>query len=139
MKIKTMNQDSFARYGRVIETQMTGDGDFEVIIDEPDYGWRIATYHVTRKSTKNLERHPTSKESFEPLQGIGLLIVANVESPQHYEVFLLDKSVCLYEGIWHQLISLSDATVVKITENIEVSSEFYEFKVEVTPAIIGGE
>ncbi len=87
MKIGTINQDSFAPYGKVIDTNLIGDGDFEVIIDEGNFGWRIATYNVTRKSSAVLERHPLSKESFEPLRGIGLLIVAEFKEPEAVEVF----------------------------------------------------
>ena len=68
---------------------------------------------------------PYSKESFEPLKGISVLLVAEHEKPEDYHAFLLDKPICLKKGVWHQVLSLTAEAEVKITENLEVSSEFY--------------
>ena len=34
----------------------------------------------------------------------------------------------LKKGIWHQVMALTPEAQVKITENLEVPSEFYEFE-----------
>ena len=80
------------------------------------------------KEIKEVENHPTSKESFEPLKGITVLLVAEHENPENYRVFVLDKPVVLKKGIWHQVMALTPEAQVKITENLEVPSEFYEFE-----------
>ena len=75
-----------------------------------------------------MENHPFSKESFEPLKGITVLLVAEHETPEEYQAFVLDKPVCLKKGIWHQVLALTPEAQVKITENLEVASEFYEYE-----------
>lgn len=72
--------------------------------------------------------HPTSRESFEPLHGLTVLVVATHENPEEYEAFILDKPVCLKKGIWHQVLALTEEAQVKIVENLEVQSEFYDLE-----------
>ncbi len=82
-----------------------------------------------------LECHPDSYESFEPLKGIGILLTAKPESPEDYHAFLLDKPVCLKKGVWHQLIALTEEVQVKITENLEVGTSFYELASIIQPVL----
>lgn len=130
-EILTINDDNFKAYGKILKFTEECNDKFEVILNEPNYGWRLAVFRYTEKSVKVMENHPESMESFEPLDGTTLLIVAANHQPEKFQVFLLDKPICLYKGIWHQVISISDTASVKITENIEVSSEFYEFDTEI--------
>lgn len=124
--IKNITKESFKPYGAVIEfSENPADPRFEVVIAEENHPWRLAVYRVVEKEFDRLECHTMSLESFEPISGIGLLIVAEHDQPEQYEAFLLDKPVCLNKGIWHQMITLSQETIVKIAENLEVSSEFY--------------
>lgn len=130
-EILTISKESFAPFGKVIEFSPDCTEKFEIIIKEEVEPWRIAVYRYKERSVSRMENHPTSMESFEPLTGTTLIMVAENNSPEDYKVFLLDKPICLYKGIWHQVITLSEEASVKITENLEVSSEFYEFKEEV--------
>lgn len=75
-----------------------------------------------------MECHPTSLESFEPLSGLTVLVVAEHDKPDEYEAFILDKPVCLYKGVWHQVLALTDEAQVKIAENLDVSSKFYDLE-----------
>ena len=135
-EILNISKESFSPFGNVIEFSENYEDRFEIITKEEYQPWRIAVYRYTEKSVKRMENHPTSMESFEPLTGTTLLMVAENKSPDDYKVFLLDKPVCLYKGIWHQVISLSEEASVKITENLEVNSEFYEFYSEVKMGIL---
>lgn len=127
--IKEITKESFEKYGWVIEfSECPEDPRFEVIVTEDENPWRIAMYRVIEKSCDKLESHPTSKESFEPISGTGLLLVAPKESPNQIEVFLLDRPICLEKGIWHQMITISEKTIVKITENLEVHSIFHSIE-----------
>lgn len=130
-EILNITKENFAPFGKIIEFSEDCNDKFEIVITEETNPWRIAVYRYKEKGVKRMENHPTSKESFEPLTGVTLLMVAENESPEEYKVFLLDKPICLYEGVWHQVMSLSDGASVKITENLEVNSEFYEFENEV--------
>ncbi|WP_313639109.1 hypothetical protein [Paenibacillus sp.] len=124
--IKNISKSSFKAYGTVLEfSENPEDPRFEVIITEENHPWRLAVLRVVERSFNKLECHTMSLESFEPISGTGLLIVAEHEKPSEFEVFLLDKPVCLNKGIWHQMITLSAETIVKIAENLEVSSEFF--------------
>ncbi|HHV98456.1 MAG TPA: hypothetical protein GXX36_02585 [Clostridiaceae bacterium] len=133
--IKVIQAGNFAKYGKVIELTSNHQDGFDIIVTSESPGWRIAVYEVQRRTTGFMENHPTSKESFEPLYGTALLILAENSNPEDFEVFLLDKPVCLNEGIWHQIITLSEVAAVKITENLEVNSEFYYFENELNPMI----
>lgn len=80
----------------------------------------------TKKSNGwSVTRHP---KSFEPLHGLTVLVVATHENPEEYEAFILDKPVCLKKGIWHQVLALTEEAQVKIVENLEVQSEFYDLE-----------
>jgi len=133
-KIQTLNTAAFERYGTILKfTAKMSDG-WEILVTSDSPGWRIALLEFSRKTTRKLEYHPDSKESFEPVSGVCLLITAEPETPDAYEVFLLDQPVCLDAGVWHQVISLSDTTLVKITENLDVACVYHELdhEIEVT-------
>lgn len=139
VEISNLTDPDFKAFGVLLDDYENKNRGFKVLVEEPLFGWRIATYNVTDKKTTRLERHPSSKESFEPLYGVGVLIVAPIESPKDFKCFVLDKPVCLHKGIWHQLISLSENTIVKITENYEVDSEFYNFDSELKILLYQGD
>lgn len=70
---------------------------------------------------KRLE-YVTAK-SFEPLEGITVLCAAKHDTPQDCHAFILNKPMCQIKR--HQVLSLTEKAQVKITENLEVVSEFY--------------
>ena len=82
---------------------------------------------------KRITVEPLTREAFAPF---GKLIEFS-EHPEdeRFEVlireevhaFPLDAPVCLNKGVWHEVIALSGEALYKITENCEVSSEFYPF------------
>jgi ureidoglycolate hydrolase len=128
--IENITPELFSKYGDVIALKPTSIDGWEIVVKVSDKGWRIAVLEFSRKSTGVLEKHPDSRESFEPMKGIAFLLVALDSEPENFEVFLLDKPVCLYAGIWHQVISLSEVAIVKITENLDVSCEYHNLENE---------
>lgn len=128
--IQYIEKEAFSKYGQVIEFPEDNKESFHIITSEEEHPWRLAVFKYRNKSIKVMENHPTSMESFEPLKGITVLVVAEHEHPDQYEAFILDKPICLYKGIWHQVLALTEEAQVKITENYEVSSEFYTFEKE---------
>lgn len=130
-RLQSVHKENFAKYGRVLEFSDDCREPFEIVIAEEREPWRLAVFRYSNKSVKRLECHPTSLESFEPLKGMTVLIVAEHDRPSEYEAFLLDQPVCLYKGIWHQVLSVTDEAQVKICENLEVNSEFYDLEQEI--------
>lgn len=120
--IETIDPASFAPYGTVLE--FTGADDrFEILVTEPDSPWRLAVFRSCLRSCAEMECHPASLESFEPMRGTGVLLVAAHDTPEDWHAFLLDRPVCLHKGVWHALLTLTEETVVKIAENLDVTSE----------------
>lgn len=126
-RLQSIHKENFSNFGKVLEFSDDCTEPFEIVITENEEPWRLAVYRYTNKTIKRMERHPTSLESFEPMKGITVLVVAEYHSPEAYEAFILDKPVCLFKGIWHQVLSLTDEAQVKIAENLDVNSEFYVF------------
>lgn len=130
MKLETITAESFEKYGTVIEFPKDCTDIFYIVDTETIEPWRIAVFRYSNKTIKKIEHHPTSKESFEPLEGVTVLLVAENETPEEYQAFLLDKPVCLKKGTWHQVLALTAEASVKITENLQVESVFYEYESE---------
>lgn len=126
--LQAVQREKFLPYGEVLEFPEESKETFCIITTEEKELWRLAVFRYTNKEINRMECHPTSRESFEPLQGITVLVVATHENPEEYEAFILDKPVCLRKGIWHQVLALTEEAQVKIVENLEVQSEFYDLK-----------
>lgn len=133
LPIRTITQTSFARYGVLIRMPPEGDTDksrsnFAIVLPVRSRGWYIGYLMCRNKEVTALHCHPESKETFEPVRGVPLLVVSPHGAPNECEVFLLDKPVCLFEGVWHAEMTLSDESEIKIIENFSepVISEDWE-------------
>ncbi|MCX7697912.1 MAG: ureidoglycolate lyase [Candidatus Goldbacteria bacterium] len=128
IKIQNLSTESFKKYGIIIEFK-NKKKIFDVICrEEEKIGWRIGYLLLKPQKAKILEAHPFSFETFEPVKGISVIIVAERKKPEKIEAFLLDKPVCLNKGIWHAIIALSENIEIKITENLEVESVYHKLK-----------
>ncbi len=125
-ELKYITKENFKKYGMVLDFSSKDVSVWEILFKVKDSGWRIAILEIDRHSATRVERHPDSIETFEPLSGISLLLVSD-KDPEGFEVFLLDKPVCLNKGIWHEVIALSEKAKFKITENDEVVCEYHDF------------
>lgn len=126
--LQSVQRETFLPYGEVLEFPAGIEKTFCIITTEEKEPWRLAVFRYTNKEIQRMECHPTSRESFEPLHGLTVLVVATHENPEEYEAFILDKPVCLKKGIWHQVLALTEEAQVKIVENLEVQSEFYDLE-----------
>jgi len=133
--LKTITKESFAPYGTVIKFPEDFTGNFLILETEQEQPWRLAVFRYDNHEIEVLEHHPTSKESFEPLSGITVLLVARNGTPENWEAFLLEQPVSLEKGIWHQVLALTEEASVKITENLDVESVFYKMEVPVKVAV----
>ena len=118
--LQYVQRETFLPYGEVLEFPAGIEETFCIITTEEKEPWRLAVFRYTNKEIQRMECHPTSRESFEPLHGLTVLVVATHENPEEYEAFILDKPVCLKKGIWHQVLALTEEAQVKIVENLEV-------------------
>ena len=131
VKIESITRENFAPFGTVIEFSPDFDGIYEILETEDEKPQILAVFRYTNKTIQRIENHPTSMETFEPLSGVTVLLVAEHETPENYKAFVLDKPVCLKKGVWHQVLSLTPSAEVKITENKDVYSEFYDLPEEI--------
>jgi len=136
-RIQQINRDTFKPYGYLIEYDPGKPEGFQVVLKETEkVGWRIAVAKLSKNKVQMLGKHPNSMESFEPVSGVTMLLVALPEDPENFEVFLLDRPVCIFPNIWHATLSLSEHSVYKVTENLEVNSDQYHFAQEFEVALI---
>jgi ureidoglycolate hydrolase len=136
LAIKTIDRETFS-YGVVLE-HVNQDEGYEPLVTVESRGWIWAVLTFRRKTIPRIECHPTSKESFEPVFGTMLIVLAPPEEPDDIEVFLLDQAVMLHEGVWHEVMALSDVARVKITENNDVTSKYHDLGFELSATLIGG-
>jgi len=131
-KIQFPAKENFKKFGKILEgskkTHSSKKTQYEVITGSKSEGWLLAYLVVRNRVSKCIEQHPASKESFEPVKGVCLLIVAPVKTPDKIETFVLDKPVVLNEGVWHDVVALSEEAEVKIAENSGVTTKKIFFK-----------
>ncbi|HWQ80484.1 MAG TPA: hypothetical protein VN381_16775 [Anaerovoracaceae bacterium] len=127
-QINYITKENFGKYGTIIDfTGRKENPPFEIIITNEEDPWRIAMLRVEEREFTFLEKHPSSLETFEPVEGVCLLLVS-LEAQSDYEVFVLDRPVCLDKGVWHGIVTLAGVSKVKITENLEVDTDFYNLE-----------
>lgn len=132
-KPKSITSKNFAPYGKIIEypnQQLKGTTrNLWRIVHEAanTNGWRIAYLILRDKTLGQLGAHPTSDETFEPISGKTLLFVSQKKDLTAIECFHLDKPVIVFKGIWHNVITLSKESEIKITENLKMTSDDWKF------------
>lgn len=125
-QINFITKESFEKFGRIIDfTGRKENPAFEVVIKSEENPWRIAMLRVEEREFTALERHPSSLETFEPVEGICLLLVSLETQKSDYEIFVLDRPVCLDRNVWHGLVTLTGVSKIKITENLEVDVDYF--------------
>ena len=120
-KLYNLSAESFSAFGKIIESD--GTKPFEVVVSVPEAkGWRIAVSTLKRKTITKLGLHPNTHESFEPISGVAVIIVAPLAQPENWRAYFLYKPVCLFPNIWHATLALSQRAVLKVMENNHVES-----------------
>lgn len=126
-QINYITKENFEKFGTIIDfTGRKEDPPFEVIIKNEEDPWRIAMLRVEEREFTALEKHPSSLETFEPVEGVCLLLVSLETRKSNYEVFVLDRPVCLHKNVWHGIVTLTGVSKVKITENLEVDVDYFD-------------
>ena len=132
LALKNITKGTFVPYGTVLDhIHKDPAGDemvYEPVVTVESKGWIWAVLTFQKQDIDSIQCHPTSKESFEPVYGTMVLVVAPPEKPEKMEAFLLDRPVMVNEGVWHNVFSLAAESRVKITENNDVTSKTIELK-----------
>jgi ureidoglycolate hydrolase len=128
IKIQNLSKKKFSKYGLVLE-QSDKKKIFTVLTgDKQAKGWRIGYLIYHPAVIDSLEAHPESMETFEPVSGTTVILVAPQKAPEKIEAFLLDKPVCVAKNVWHGVRVLSEKAEIKITENYDVDSKIHKLK-----------
>ncbi len=130
LPVESLTEENFKQFGRLIRFPEEDQTNFYITASD-EKPWRLAVFRYSNHSIQRIECHPTSMESFEPLTGTTLLLVAEHATPEQYRIFLLDQPVILKKSVWHQTLSLTPEASVKITENSDVYSDFYDLPGEI--------
>ena len=130
--IKKITPQNFKSFGHIIhhpqkDLHSKDKNLFHIVLkEENSVGWRIAYLIVRDRIIDELEQHPQTFESFEPVAGKALLYVAREKDPKQIYCFDLDKPVILDKGIWHGVVTLNGDSEIKITENANVDCIYWE-------------
>ena len=133
--VEYITEEKFRPYGKLIRFPDDDETNFYIVANDSEKPWRLAVYRYWNDRIRRIECHPDSMESFEPVSGTTILLVAEHETPEDYHAFLLDRPVILEKGIWHQTLTLTGESTVKITENADVYSVFYDLPHEISVGI----
>ena len=132
LPLRNITKKAFTPYGTVLDhIKKDPAGDemvYEPVVTVESRGWIWAVLTMQKQTIDSIQCHPTSKESFEPVYGTTVIVVAPPKDPEKREAFLLDRPVMLHEGVWHNVMSLAAESRVKITENNDVTSKTIELK-----------
>ena len=131
--MKTITAKNFKPYGKVIEypnktKKGKGRNLWRIVHTESaKVGWRVAYLVLRDKTLGQMGCHPTTDETFEPIKGRALLFVATSRDLSAIECFKLDQPVIVNKGVWHNVITLTSETEIKIVENANVTSKIWKF------------
>lgn len=134
-QVQKITRKNFAPYGWVIDYPGRRAAKkaslFDIVLKETGkLGWRIAYLVLRDKAVGQLEQHPDSYESFEPVKGRSLLYVAEKRDAKRIKCFRLDRPIILKKGLWHTVVTLTPETEIKITENAKVECVYWKLGFE---------
>jgi len=85
IKIQTLSKKAFKKFGAIIE-QPDKKKIFSVLTgDKEARGWRIGYLVYFPEPVKSLEKHPESMETFEPVSGTSIMLLAGKKTPHKVE------------------------------------------------------
>jgi len=135
--IQHLTREAFAPYGVILGHYHEQDG-YEIVATIESTGWLWALKTFGNQGLERIDCHPDTRESFEPVWGTSVLVVAPPDRPADLQAFLLDQPVLLNERVWHGLIALSAEARVKITENRQVTGIPHPLGFELRPVLVSG-
>lgn len=140
--IENLDAENFRPYGEILEANEANlkypysDSSFHVLAQARSTGWRLAALKFRTRELRFLQVHRTTMETFEPVSGVMVLCVNDRPSAEGLRAFLLDRPILLHTQVWHNILTLSAESIVKITENAEVDAEDIELDVPLAPVML---
>ena len=131
--IKTLDAQSFAKYGLVIERRDSspippeGTSQFDLLASVESSGWRVGYITCRARTFRQMEYHHATQHTFEPTRGVAALVVAQKDEPENFEVFLLDRPVIIRQEVWHAVVAISDLAEIKFMGDLSSSAQNYTF------------
>ena len=97
MRLETIDCKNFAPYGTVLElTESSENPVFQIPVEVPDSPWRIAILKILPRELEQIECHPDSRESFEPVNGWTVLFAGSARMYQHCTLsYLTARFACI--------------------------------------------
>lgn len=140
--IQQLTEKSFHPYGEIITPGKKNlfieypDGSaFHVLAQAKSQGWRFAALKLRTRSISELQMHRTTTETLDPVRGVALLCVNHHPSLEGLKAFILDRPVLVFTEIWHNILTLSEESIIEIAENDEVDSEEVDLGTELIPRL----
>jgi ureidoglycolate hydrolase len=131
IKLHKLTHENIKPYGYIIDKRCVKDNGkgnrFGILLKVKSDGWRIAYLIVRSRTITRIEYHD-SLETFEPVSGRVIIVLATYRNPEKVKVFLLDKPVVLKKGIWHDVAAVSKRAELKIFENRTVGGGYHYLK-----------
>jgi ureidoglycolate hydrolase len=138
ISLEPLSKEEFMPYGIVTdfnEDSKTLESTFHVYLKMATPGWAIAKSVVRHRSIDKIAQHPTTKEAFIPLSGVGAIVVASPEKPDELRAFVLDRPIIIHENVWHVTIALSAVAEFQVIENPEVTHNMKSLPGELIPML----
>ena len=135
--IELLEEENFRSFGEIISLSEKNqfisypDGSvFHVLAQSKSEGWRFAALKLRTRNIKELQVHRTTTETLVPVKGSTILCVNFNPTIEGIRSFILDRPVLIYKNIWHNILTLSEESIIEITENKEVDCEEVELEKE---------
>ena len=130
LQIELLSDKDFQPYGEII-TPAKGnlfidypDGSaFHVLAAAKSGGWRLAALRLRTRNISDLQVHRTTAETLHPIHGVAVLCVNTRPSYDGLRAFILDRAVLLHANVWHNVMTLSEESLIEIAENDQVDCE----------------
>ena len=77
--VEYITEENFRPYGKLIKFPADDETNFYIVANDSEKPWRLAVYRYWNDRIRRIECHPDSMESFEPVSGTTILLVAEHE------------------------------------------------------------
>ncbi len=142
LQIELLSEQDFGPYGEIISPgkknlfiEYPDASAFHVLANAKSAGWRLAALRLRTRVITDLQVHRTTTETLNPIQGVAVLCVNSRPSYDGLRAFILDRPVLVHTGVWHNVLTLSEESLIEIAENDQVDAEEVRLNLELVPSL----